>query len=225
MRGAFVAQNLFASAIRTLADSIVFYHASSSRRGAYRFYPSAILSTWGAFEFFVRHTSELLILTADALPQPVALFLREEVPQLGRQGAVVLGLKTSSVVARYEVLLRHGFNFSVDHGCRHWQGLRDARNLRNRFAHLDTSERHEILTDDVFRYIESVLVAIIWPSAMLRRTLLPGVFHFHSQLRDLRRLALPFSERPMLVDFATDEDVHFYNPFENICGERFPVAR
>jgi hypothetical protein len=83
-------------------------------------------------------------------------------------------------------------------------------------------------SDDIFTYLETVMLGIIWPSSAVKHTLLLGIFDLYwmwDQLRDLARQVLPEGniEQPFFHDWHLDGQRHmFYCPFENVDNIKFP---
>ena len=89
-------------------------------------------------------------------------------------------------------------------------------------------ELRALSSDDVFDFLETVMLGIIWPSSAVGHTLQLGIFDLYwmwVQLRDLARKVLPEDhiEQPFFHDWRLDGQRHmFYCPFENVDNVKFP---
>lgn len=169
-----VPERLFESALRLFADSIALRTKEEKRIGELRYYPPVILTFWSVFETFVRRSSELMIATVKDLPQPVANYLQEREVFVDSGGIIKERTRFQSVLNRYALLLKYGYQWNPDKGNKHWQRLVAAKNLRDYYTHLDITEPRAISANEVLEFMESVLLGIIWPSSILQRTLLLG---------------------------------------------------
>ncbi|HBA38312.1 MAG TPA: hypothetical protein DCZ05_00805 [Deltaproteobacteria bacterium] len=217
-----VPSRLLEAGLRLFGDSILAYHELKKRTGELRYYPPAILTFWGGFETFVRHTSELMLITVQNVPELVGRFLRDEETFVDRKGDLATRTRYQSVLDRYVVLLRYGYGYSVDRGSKHWQRLEEARMLRDYYTHLDVHDPRSISADQVLNFMEAVLLGIIWPSAEIKRTQLLGIYRLYWMWDSLRKLASPFVEQPFFKDWPLDGPHTIYCPFEGVDTERFP---
>jgi hypothetical protein len=231
-----VGRRLFYSALRVFGDSILTYATDRHRRSSHersnpselRYYPPVILTFWSGFEAFVRHSSELMIHTSKDLPVAVADYLRDELTAVGRKGTVEKETKYRPALDRYAVLLQYGMNYKIDRGNKYWQALERARDLRDYYTHIDAMNSRALSSDDVFDFLETVMLGIIWPSSAVRHTLQLGIFDLYwmwDQLRDLANKVLPDGhvEQPFFHDWHLDRQRHmFYCPFENVDNVKFP---
>lgn len=96
-----------------------------------------------------------------------------------------------------------------------------ARKLRDYYTHLDINEPRCINTTEVIKFLESVLLAIIWPSTVLNRTIFLGVYHLHGMLMELSKLATNHTEQPLHKDWPSQGDYVFHCNFVNVDTERF----
>lgn len=140
-----VPERLFGTALRLFADSIMEYHEKDEKEGELRFYPPIILTFWAAFETFVRHSSELLRVTAETLPAEIEHFLSEEEKYIDRKGEIATKTRYYGVLDRYAVFLKYAYHFDVNKGDRYWQELVKAKELRDYYTHLDVSEPKKIV--------------------------------------------------------------------------------
>jgi len=217
-----VPERLFESALRLFADSMVLRTGESTKVGELRYYPPVILTFWSGFETFVRRASELLIATVKAVPEPVANFLQEREVYVSSNGAIKERGRFQSVLDRYALLLQYGYVWQVDKGNKYWQRLVAAKTLRDYYTHLDITEPRAITAAEVLEFLESVLLAIIWPSAVLKRTLLLGIFRLYEQWDFLREALEPFTEQPFFYDWALKDEYLFHCDFENVDEDTFP---
>jgi hypothetical protein len=225
-----VGRRLFYSALRVFGDSILTYATEHAKRNPseLRFYPPVILTFWSGFEAFVRHSSELMIHTSKELPEAVADYLRDEQTVVDRKGAIKKERKHRPALDRYAVLLQYGMAYKVDRGNKYWQALERARDLRDYYTHLDAMNSRALSSDDVFDFLETVMLSIIWPSAAVEHTLQLGIFDLYlmwDELRDLARKVLPDGhiEQPFFHDWKLDGRPYmFYCPFTNVDNVKFP---
>lgn len=77
---------------------------------------------------------------------------------------------------------------------------------------------------EVLRYMEGVLLGIIWPSSELKRTQLLHVHRLYWIWDALRQKADDFTEQPFFKDwrFNNEKVLAFYCPFVNVDTSRFP---
>ncbi len=217
-----VPESLLESALRLFADSIVLRTNESARVGELRYYPPVILTFWSGFETFVRRVSELLIATVKGVPEPIANFLQEREVFVGSGGAIKERTRFQSVLDRYALLLQYGYGWQVDKGSKYWQRLVAAKTLRDYYTHLDITEPRAITAAEVLEFMENVLLAIIWPSSALKRTLLLGVFRSYEQWDFLREALEPFTEQPFFYDWTLKQEYFFHCNFENVDHHTFP---
>lgn len=217
-----VPDRLFYSALRLFADSMIAYHGQADRQGDLRFFPPVLLTFWAGFETFVRRLSELMIATVKEIPEPVCNFLQEREPFVDAKGAIHERSRFQSVLDRYAVLLRYGYALNIPKGDRFWQRLVKAKDLRDYYTHLDVREPRSVTSTEVLNFTESILLGIIWPSSLLQRTLLLGVFRVYELWELLSRFHEPYEERPFFLDWHLERPYLFHCNFENVDAERFP---
>ena len=217
-----VPERLFESALKLFADSIIAYHGKTDRKGELRYYPPTILTFWSGFETFVRRLSELLIATVTGIPEPVANYLRERDLFVDVKGTIKERTRFQSVLDRYAVLLAHGYQWQVDRGNKFWQNLVAAKDLRDYYTHLDITDPRAISSQEVLQFMEAVMIAIIWPSAVLQRTLLLGIYRVYELWELLFRYAEDYREQPFLIDWHLNSQYLFHCNFENVDATRFP---
>ena len=214
--------SLFEAALRLFADSIVTYHGKSDRKGELRYYPSIVLTFWSGFETFVRYSSELMLITVQAIPSAVAEFLQEVNSALDRRGNVVTRSRYQPVLERYAVLLKYAYNHEINRGAKHWQRLESARHLRDYYTHLDVTDPRSISTTQVLDFMEAILLGIIWPSCEIRRTQLLGIHNLYWIWDSLHELADEYTEQPLVKDWAIGSREMFHCPFDGVDTSRFP---
>ncbi len=186
------------------------------------------LTFWSGFEAFVRHSSELMIHTSKDLPSAVADYLRDELTAADRKGEIKKESKHRPALDRYAVLLRYGLGYKVDRGHKYWQALERARDLRDYYTHIDAMNSRALSSDDVFDFLETVMLGIIWPSSAVGHTLQLGIFDLYwiwDQLRELAPTVLPDGhiEQPFFHGWHLDGQSHmFYCPFTNVDNVKFP---
>jgi len=180
------------------------------------------MTSWSGFETYVRYASELMLITVKGIPQPVAHYLLEQEVYIDDRGEQGVRSRWQPVLGRYLVLLKHGYDFAVDRGNKHWQSLEKAKELRDYYAHLDVHEPRAVSSQDVLDYMEAVMMALIWPSCELRRTLLLGVYRLYEMWAELRELQSEYIEQPWFKDWPGERPYLFHCNFENVDILRFP---
>jgi hypothetical protein len=119
-------------------------------------------------------------------------------------------------------------NYKIDRGNKYWQALERARDLRDYYTHIDAMNSRALSCGDVFDFLETVTLGIIWPSSTVGRTLQLGIFDLYwmwDELRDFARTVLPDGhiEQPFFHDWKLDGRRHmFYCPFANVDNVKFP---
>jgi hypothetical protein len=226
-----VPRRLFEAALRVFGDSMITYNKSTDHVTRLRYYPPIILTFWSAFEAFVRHSSELMVRTSKDLPSPVSEYLRERSPMVNSKGTVEEKTRYQPVLDRYVVLLRYGFDVEVKRGDKYWQRLEDAKRLRDYYTHIEAMNSRSVSDKQVMEFMESVLLGIIWPSEISKRTLLLGVHDLYdiwASLSELTALHLPMghTEEPFFHSWGLDNVPYmFYCPFVAVDTERFPNSK
>jgi hypothetical protein len=216
---------LMFSALQLLADSIVAYAASEKREGEIRYYPAIVLTFWSGFESFVRHSSELLLVTVPGVPPPVRSFLSETENVVDQNGKIGARTKYLSVLDRYSVFLAPAYGLQVDRGSRFWQGLARAKALRDSYTHIDVNVPRAITTTDVLEFIEQTLLGLLWPSCLLGRTMMLQQYFLYEIWGGLRGLAETYRERPFFLDWHLREPSLFHCNFDGVDEDRFPSVR
>ena len=217
-----VPERLFESALRLFADSIALRAEEAKRTGELRYYPPVILTFWSGFETFVRRASELMIATVKDVPEPIANYLQERETFVTSGGVIKERTRFQSVLDRYALLLQYGYRWTPDRGNKFWQRLVAAKNLRDYYTHLDMTEPRAISAAEVLAFMESVLLGIIWPSSVLKRTLLLGVFRSYEQWEFLNEAVQPFTEQPFFLDWTLKQEYLFHCNFEGVDETIFP---
>jgi hypothetical protein len=222
-----VPMRLFDAALRLFGDSLVEYHHAKENPSALRFYPPIILTFWSAFESFVRHSSELMLLTSKEVPEGIANYLRELTVEVDKRGDTKLIGRYRSVLDRYAVLLRYGFGQQVDRGATYWQVLQKAQQLRDYYSHIEVAKSRSVSSREVLDYMEAVLLGIIIPSSQGKRTIMLNVFYLYDrwvELNALTEAALPkgHAEQPFFHSWSMDNSFTFYCPFMGVDSARFP---
>ncbi len=221
-RNSDVSTRLFRSALRLFGDSVVAYEGKAARKGELRYYPPTILTFWSGFETFVRYSSELLLATVPTVPAEIARFLREEESQVEGNGTVSTRSQFRPVLHRYVVLLRYAYGLRVDRGSPYWQRLEAAKTLRDYYTHLDVNDPRPVSSEDVLAFMESVLLSIIWPSSLLQRSLLLGMYDLHEIWVFIKEHATLYVEQPLFIDWPLAEGYSFHCNFEGVDTRRFP---
>ncbi|MDR7225385.1 hypothetical protein [Aminobacter aminovorans] len=218
-------ERLMFSALQLLADSIMTYADSKKREGEIRYYPPIILTFWSGFESFVRYASELLIVTVPNVPPPVRLFLREIENTVDASGKIGTRTKHQSVLDRYSVFLASAYGLKVDRGSRFWQGLVEAKALRDSYTHVNMKRPRAITTGDVLEFIERTLLGLIWPSASMGRTIMLQQYFLYDIWAGLRELAKEYRERPFFLDWHLKEPSLFHCNFDGVNEDLYPSVR
>jgi len=217
-----VPSRLFEAGFGLFSDSIIAYHLKKERKGNLHYYPPAILTFWAGFETFVRLSSELLLITVYNVPPEITHYLREEELFVDKKGNINIRKRYQSVLDRYSVLLRYGYDYQINRGLRYWQQLERAGDLRDYYTHLDVNEPRAISSEQVVQFMESVMLGIIWPSSEMKCTQLLGIYNLYWIWDSLRKLAEPFIEQPLLKDWSFFNSCTLYLPFKNVDTLRFP---
>ncbi len=217
-----VSQRLFMSAMQLFGDSIIAYHDKKERKGNIRYYPPVIVTFWSGFETYVRYSSELMLITVKDIPKIVADFLLEKETYLDKKGEQLIRNKWQPILDRYALLLRYGYDYKLDRGNKHWQSLQKAKELRDYYNHLDIHDPRAITSTQVLDFIEAVMMALIWPSCELRRTLFLGIYYLYDIWTKLCELQNEYIEQPMFKGWRHDEAFMFHCNFENVDTLRFP---
>jgi len=212
---------LFHAGLRLYGESMIAYHGKRRRRGDIRYYPPIIMTFWSGFETYVRYSSELMLITVKDIPQPVVDYLLEQEVYLDDRGKQCDRSKWQPVLRRYVVLLRYGYDFEVDRGNKHWQLLLGAKDLRDYYTHLDVHEPRAVSSQEVLDYMEAVMMALIWPSCELGRTLLLGIYRLYEMWAGLAELETEYIEQPSFKDVLWKEAYLFHCNFENVDTLRF----
>lgn len=220
-----VSDRLFQAGLRLFADSIIAYHGQKERKGQIRYYPPVILTFWSGFETFVRYSSELMLITVPNVPEAAANYLRDLETFIDRKGQVARRTRFQSVLDRYAILLKYGYNFQADRGSKYWQGLKRAKELRDYYTHLDVNDPRSVSTSEVLEFMEAVLLGIIYPSGQLQRTLLLGIYYLYYIWVGLSEVAEQYIEQPFFKDWYLKEERLFHCNFENVDASRFPSMR
>lgn len=220
-----VPYRLFEAGLKLYGDSIIDYHGKRERKGNIRYYPSIIMTFWSGFETYIRYSSELMLITVNDIPQAVANYLLEREVYLNKKGEQCIRDRYQPTLERYALLLKYGYNFTVDRGNKHWQSLQKAKKLRDYHTHLDVSEPKAVSSQQVLDYMEAIMLALIWPSCKLRRTLLLGVYRLYEIWAKLRELQSEYIEQPFFKDWRQKEGYMFHCNFENVNTSRFPNSK
>jgi hypothetical protein len=221
-RNSDVPTRLFIAGFHLFRDSVIAYHNRKEKQGDIRFYPSIILTFWSGFETFVRYSSELMLVTVPNIPKEVKDFLREKESFLDNRGAIKERPRYHSVSDRYAVFLRYAYDFNLDRGNKFWQQLEEAKDLRDYYTHLDVRDPRAISSNQVLGYIETLLLSIIYPSSMLQRTLMLGVFYLYDIWTFLNGHKEEYVEKPFFMDWRLHKRYQFHCNFENVDINRFP---
>ena len=147
--------------------------------------------------------------------------------RIDRKGNVDSRTKFAPVLDRYAIMLRYGFNLDVDRGSKFWQRLEAAKEVRDYYTHIEAMESRAMSDAQLLEYLESVLLGIIWPSVIVKRSLLLGSLHLYyawAELRDLTAKYLSNGHREEPFFHKWDWEKHsflFYCPFTTVNNESF----
>jgi hypothetical protein len=170
----------------------------------------------------------MMLLTSAGIPAAVSDYLREVTPVVNRKGNIELKTRFQPVLDRYAVFLRYGFDLDIDRGNKYWQGLEQAKELRDYYTHVEATNSRSLSDAQVLEFLEAVLLGVIWPSAQAKRTLLIGVHHLYAiwaRLADLTAedLATGHIEEPFFHSWQWEgTQFMFYCPFTGVDADRFP---
>jgi hypothetical protein len=218
-------ERLLASALRLMSDSISAYHDLKERHGEIRYYPPIIFTAWAGFETFVRHMSELLIVTSHELPVDIVRFLREEEVSVTPKGEIRVRSKFNRVLDRYSIFLKYAYGYEVDRGAGFWQTLEKSKELRDYYTHLDISEPRALKASEVLAFLEAIFLGLIVPSSHLQRTMMMGQYALYEIWTFLHDNCTEFAEKPFFLDWHLGERYLFHCNFENVDKARFPSMR
>lgn len=218
-----VPYSLMEASLKLFGKSIVEYYDSDNNEGCFQYYPSIILTFWSGFETFVRYYSELMDLTVkdDEIPKVVSDFLLEKENYIKNSGKIGERTRYHSVLDRYNVLIKYGYELSLDKSMIFWQRLKEAQKLRDYYTHLDVNECKPISTESLLEYMESLLLGIIWPSCELGKTIFLDVYPLYFIWAELKELSVSYTEKPFFADWNINMHA-FHCNFENIDTSRFP---
>jgi hypothetical protein len=218
-------ERLMFSALQILADSMLAYFDKDKREGEIRYYPAIVFTLWSGFECFVRHSSEILLLTVPDVPAPVVHFLRETENVVEANGTIGTRARYQSVLDRYSVFIFHAYGHKIDRGSSFWQELKEAKALRDYYTHLDVNAPRAITTADVISFIERTLLGLIWPSSILQRTFMLDQYSLYEIWAELREYAKEYRERPFFMDWHLKEPRLFHCNYEGVDASRLPSVR
>ncbi len=153
---------------------------------------------------------------------PIANFLQERESYVATNGQIKERIRFQSVMDRYAVLLQHGYGWAPEKGNKFWQRLVAAKKLRDYYTHLDITEPRDIKSAEVLEFMESVLLGMIWPSSVLKRTVMLGVFRVYELWDFLNDAHEPYTERPFFLQWSLKREYLFHCNFEGINEELFP---
>lgn len=221
-RNADVPYRLFEAGLKLYGDSIIEYHDKTERKGNIRYYPSIVMTFWSGLESYIRYSSELMLITVNGIPEVVANYLLEREVYLNKKGEKCIRDRYQPTLERYALLLKYGYNFTLDRGNKHWQSLQGAKELRDYYTHLDVHEPRAVSSQQVLDYMEGVMMGLIWPSCELKRTLLLGIHRLYEIWAELRELQTEYIEQPASKDWCQKEGYTFHCNFENVNSARFP---
>lgn len=220
-----VSQRLFMSALQLFGDSIIAYHDKKERNGHLRYYPPIIMTFWSGFETYVRYSSAGMLITVKDIPKIVEDYLLEKETYLDEKGKQCIKNKWQPILYRYALLLKYGYNYEADKGNKHWQAIQKAKELRDYYNHLDIQEPRAISSKQVLDFMEAVMMALIWPSCELKRTLFLGIYYLYDIWAELYELQKEYIEQPMFKDWHHNKAFMFHCNFENVDTSRFPNSK
>lgn len=219
-----VPRELFMGTLRLFADSIIEYDEKRPRIGPYRFYPAILMSGWASFESFVRIYSELLVKTVPTLPAVVSEALLEKRATIDEQGKITSRRTPQPLLSRYAWLLKFGYGCNYDQGSRIWQLGRAAMTKRNELVHYEFSDMPALSTTQLWEFLESILLLLIGPSSLIKKSLMPSQYELYGVLSDLRPLIEEFEGKPFLKDWPLDlEAIIFPCAFDRVDEAQFPT--
>jgi hypothetical protein len=128
------------------------------------------------------------LLTSKDIPEGISNYLREQTIEVDKRGALKLSERYRSVLDRYAVLLRYGFGVQVDRGATYWQGLQKAQELRDYYTHIEVVKSRSVSCAEVLDFMEAILLGIITPSSLAKRTLMLDIFYLYDGWVDLSEL-------------------------------------
>lgn len=213
--------SLLNAALKLFGDSLIEYHERERRWDLYRFYPSILMTAWSAFEAWVRISSEILVAVVPTIPRAVADALLEVRSYVTRNGQIERQPDRRPVLDRYWLLLKYGCNLEFDRGSRPWQAGKQTAAVRDSLVHYDVSKAPSLTASEVWNHIEAVLLLLIAPSTLARRTLFHEQFGYHDMLVQLYGLISEFEERPLHKGWPRDAII-FGCPFDGVDESKYP---
>lgn len=214
--------DLFLAGLRLFGDSILAYcEVKSSRRGPLRFYPPILMTFWAGFEAFVRLYAEILFHMVPNVPPATRLALLEVEEYVERNGTIRQRQRSRPVLDRYWLLLKHGYGLKFDRGSNIWQSGEAAMRKRNEFVHYKVGSAPSIMTSELWTYLEAVMLLLIGPSAILKRSVFSHQFDVYWALVELKPLINEFEEKPIHKGWPFSP-YQFPCSFKGIDDTRYP---
>lgn len=213
--------SLLTASLQLFGDSLIEYHERQRRWDLYRFYPPILITAWSAFEAWLRIHSEILAAVVPTLPKPVRDALLEVRNVVEKNGQIEERPDRKPVLDRFWLLLKYGCSLEFDRGGRVWQAGTKLERVRNSLVHYDVSKAPSLTAAEVWGHLEAVMLLLIAPSTLARRTLLSQQFDHYSTLVQLHSLISEFEERPLHKGWARDAVV-FDCPFDGGDETKYP---
>ena len=87
---------------------------------------------------------------------------------------------------------------------------------------VDVDEPRAVSSTQVLDYMEAVMMALIWPSCELKRTLMLGIYRLYQIWASLKEYQTEYVEQPFFKDWQFKGRRMFHCNFEDVDSKRFP---
>jgi len=216
-----VPTTLIDASLNLFAESMINYCFNDKKWGVYRYFPSILMTMWSAFESLVRINSELFIHVTVDIPAVVANALMEERPCIKNNLKIGQTIDRFSTLDRYWLLLKYACDIEYDRGSIIWQNGEAVVKARNELVHYRTSKAPTLTMREIWEHIEAILLLLIGPSTVAKRTLFSHQYGYHSIIVELLRFIVDFEERPLHKGLANGPTI-IYCPFDNVNEKKYP---
>jgi len=223
-----VPYRLFRSAIELFSSSIEAYFDQDERPQNLKCYPASILTFWSGFETLVRFMIEKLVSTTRDIPIPITEYLLEIENQVDKSGTIKSHPRYRPVLDRYSIFLKYAYGLSIDRGSKTWQNLAQAQELRDYYTHLNVNVARSTKSSEVLTFMESILVGLIWPSCLVRKTIYLEVYELYflwKVLYEASSGSADHIEEPFLKSSQVESWEMFHCNFDNVDSKKYPNSK
>ena len=223
-----VPYRLFRSAIELFSTSIEAYFDQDERPKNLKYYPAVILTFWSGFETLVRFLIEEFVITTSKLPLTIADYLLEIERQVDKSGTITEHSRYRPVLDRYSLFLKYAYDLPIDRGSKIWQDLVRAQELRDYYTHLNVNVARSTKSSEVLAFMENILVGLIWPSCLLKKTIYLDVYELYFLWKVLFEASSSCSdhiEEPFMKSFPGKSWEMFHCNFKNVDSKRYPNSK